>query len=64
MSEPIKTLTVSDSEIGSTNENLDINITCIEFLIQATKNIDGIDELVDMFLMCSCIQSDPGEPKD
>ena len=31
-------------------------------MVQATKNIGGMSELVEIFLMHMCIQSDPGEP--
>ena len=37
---------------------------CTEDLVQATKKIYGIDDLMYMFLMHSHIQSDPGKTKD
>ena len=50
------------SETGGTNEDVQISVVWTEDFVQATKNIDGMDELLDLFLMHSCIQSDPGEP--
>ena len=50
--------------MNGTDEILDDNVMQIEYLIQVTKNVDGIDNLVEMFLMHFCIQLDPGESKD
>ena len=51
-------------ELGGTAEDLDINTTCTDDLILVIKNIDGINEIVDMFLMHSCMKLCAGELKD
>ena len=50
------------STTGGTNQDMEVSVVWTEEHVQATKNIDGMEELLDLFLMHSCIQSDPGEP--
>ena len=61
-------IVLPDSEVGGTsttggtNHDMEVSVVWTEEHVQATKNIDGMEELLDLFLMHSCIQSDPGEP--
>ena len=65
VSVPIDTsIETPDYESGRTNGYLDVNVIWKDYLIQAMKNIDGIDELVDVFLMHSFMQLDSVESKN
>ena len=55
---------ISDPEVGGTDD-VEVSTIWTDDMIYSCQNIGGIDgicELVDMFLMHTCIQSDPGEP--
>ena len=50
-----------DPEVGGTDE-VDVSTIWTDDMIYTCQNIGGIYELADMFIMHTCIQSDPGEP--
>ena len=55
---------MSGTEVDVTDGYLSINVIRKENLVQENNNVDGMDDLMEMILMHSCIQSDLGEPKD
>ena len=44
-----------------TSDKAEISVIWTDKMVQATKDIGGMSELVEMFSMHTCIQSDPGE---
>ena len=53
---PIIEPTTTDNETGGTEEDMELNVIWTEDLAQATKNLDGVEELVNMFLY-ACVYS-------
>ena len=57
---------IPDSELdgngGTEDDSSEINYVWINNIAIMTK-FDGIDDLLDSYVMHACIQSDPGEPK-
>ena len=62
IAEPITMPEVGGKTDEQDSTDTEISVIWTDEMVQATKNIGGMSELVDMFLMHMCIQSDPGEP--
>jgi len=62
IAEPITIPEVGGKKAVETSDDAEISVIWTDEMVQATKNIGGMNELVEMFLMHTCIQSDPGEP--
>ena len=59
---PLNIVDPTDEELGG-NKDVSVNYIWTDEIAGVSNNIGGIDELFEFYLMHTCIQSDPGEPK-
>ena len=50
------------AEDDDTTTEIEVSVVWTDELVTTCKNIGGMDDLIEYFVMHACIQLDPGEP--
>ena len=57
-----ETANLAEKDETTTNTNVEVSVVWTDELVTTCENIGGMDNLIEIFLMHACIQSEPGEP--